>query len=188
SRHPSAGDVSVPDVTAHANCGRGPVPLPRAGPTRNLLMADQPPPAPPPVLNLWQESVVLRDQLLLAKQARRRKAIRVVMLMVAVVRVLLALLLWLSPIPQPYFAPIWIDDYQSRQVPPSWEVEHDREGLIAAGLFPRRSARAFQPLDHAQFTQELTSFSKRSAADTVVVYLAARARTGAERDAVYVLP
>src|SRR5262245_37570594 len=108
-------------------------------------MADEPKPAaPPPVPSLWRDTVSLREQMLRASQAKRRKILKVLLFMVAVVTAVMVMLLWLVPIPHPYFAGAWITDYQSRQLPPLLPAEHDRDAFRDGTYFLRRSPQAFQ--------------------------------------------
>src|SRR5256885_3189859 len=47
----------------------------------------------------------------------------------AVAGIIFGLLSWLQPVPRPYFVPIWITEYESRQLPVNAEAEPDREAL-----------------------------------------------------------
>jgi hypothetical protein len=151
-------------------------------------MADEPTTAADPAVpNLWRDTVSFREQVLRASQAKRRKIFKVLLAMLVLVGGIMAMLLWLVPIPQPYFAGAWITDYQSRQMPPLLEATHDRDAFRDGGYFLRHSSQAFQSVDRAALVQELNDLGHRSAVETVVLYLAGHARVGGEGE-VQVLP
>jgi len=148
-------------------------------------MADQPE-AELRVPNLWHETLAPHQQAVLKAQLRRHRAFRVLAMMLSLAVLLLVMLWWLSPIPQPYFAGLWIAN-ESRQIPLLFQADHDRDALRDGEYFRRTSPRAFQNLDREALLRELSDLSRRSLADTVVIYLSGHARTGPQGD-VQVLP
>ena len=139
------------------------------------------------VPNLWHETLAPHQQAVLKAQLRRHRAFRVLAVMLALALLIVVMLWWLSPIPHPYFAGLWITSNESKQIPLPFQTNRDRDALRDGGYFRRTSPNAFQNLNRETLLRELSDLARRSPADAVVVYLSAQARTGPQGD-VQVLP
>src|ERR1700742_2919483 len=60
--------------------------------------------------------------------------------MLALAGATVGLLSWLHPLPQPYFIPLWITEYESPRLPVRSQARSDWEALRAGRYFPRLSA------------------------------------------------
>jgi len=94
---------------------------------------------------------------------------------------------WLGPVPNPYFLPIIVTEYQAREIPFLPMAEADLEGLQQANLFPRASAQTLNCQEGHLILQALRNLENQAGHDTAIVYLAAHALLGAEGE-VLILP
>src|SRR5262249_54100950 len=86
------------------------------------------------------------------------------------------LLSWLHPLPQPYFIPLWITEYESPRLPVRSQARSDWEALRAGRYFPRLSADALTSQERPLLVAQLNKLRDLANKERVVVYLSAFAR------------
>lgn len=120
------------------------------------------------------------------KTSRRRlKIVLVLGAMAGLVAAIAAILTSLGPHSSPHFLPLIVTAQSSRAVPAVPMAAADRDGMKSGGHFA--SANKPERLDGERLRQQLADLKKRTAGDSLVVYLAAHAvRTG--DGALHVLP
>jgi hypothetical protein len=96
---------------------------------------------------------------------------------------IIGLILWIQPVRDPYFLPLWIDQYRDARIPLNPWAEPDRKALLAMG-WPEKSAFGRQEFELLK--SELASLENRTDRP-LVVYLCAQAVCD-DRGDVVVLP
>jgi hypothetical protein len=137
-----------------------------------------------PVARRWCEEPPAPAQVV--RLSRRQAVFPVLTVMLAFCGVIVGLLSWLRPLPRPYFVPLWITEYESREIPFLPGTRADRDALCQGNYFVQASASALAGQERQQLIQELTALRTRAASDAVVVYLSGRAGC-AGRGEVYLL-
>lgn len=119
--------------------------------------------------------------------ARGMKIFILLALMLALVGFIGGFLSWLGPPPSPYFLPLWVTEYQARQIPLLPMAQRDLESLQAGQYFTTVLGDAAARQDGHQMMRDLDGLRDIHTDQGVIVYLrahAVRAGTGE----VYILP
>jgi carboxypeptidase family protein len=123
----------------------------------------------------WRESE--RQRRAAVRRAVKRRAWRVAILVLAplLVVAMLGVLFWFEPLPDAYFVPLWVTEYESLDVPfIPWTTE-DRAAFSRGDYFARTSATAVLSQDADSLRAELQALRGWDRTSTVVVYLSAHA-------------
>src|SRR5207248_83020 len=77
------------------------------------------------------------------------------------------LLSWLSPITRPTLVGLWVNEYQSRQLPSPAHGLQDKQALLQSGLFAQVAQPAAAGPERHMLVRELKALANRSANETV---------------------
>lgn len=140
-----------------------------------------------PTPRLWRQQADKGEQLRLGDPTRSRKRLKLTALLLLVLGVLAGLVSWISPVPSPYYVPLWITEYRSAAVTPIPGALADRDALKLGNYFQRGSSDAFGSQEQHLLMRELLALRDRSAGESVVVYLCGRGGIN-EDNSPYILP
>jgi hypothetical protein len=122
---------------------------------------------------------------------RGKKIFALLAVMLALAGVIVGLIYWIKPRPEPYFLPLFITDYRAAEIPVIPLAQADREALCNSASLGERgyfgSVSAFTSQERRRLLDELEALKDREPARPVVVYLSAHARTGPSGE-VFILP
>ena len=145
------------------------------------------PPPPPSIPPLWRQNPTASGSTKRQADWRRWWIFVLLACILALAGALLGLLGWIRPLPHPYLFPVWVSNYQSRQVAFLPWAEQDHSALSQGGYISRVVNASLGSQDRRTITQEFALLGKLLPADSVVVYVNARARVG-PRGEVALLP
>lgn len=147
--------------------------------------------AAPPLVRRWRALETFADRRASYRETekQRHKNKIVFVLLVGIVGLLgafIGLLSWVHPIAGSYLVPLWITEYESRQLPVNAQADPDRAALQNGGYFPTIDENAFASQERHLLVQDLAALKERRTGP-VVVYLCAFAGRGEEGE-VTILP
>jgi hypothetical protein len=140
-------------------------------------MAEESPSPPSPSRRVgpstWRDRLARRQGGAETVKPRQRKALFLAGIILALVGVLVALLLWLRPVPRPQFAAFVIDEYSDARIPPVAWAEQDRKALDSLGWGGKNT---FTSQARNLLVRELNNLGKTMSSSTpLVIYLRAYA-------------
>src|SRR3954469_4165789 len=83
---------------------------------------------------------------------------------------LLGLLGWIRPLPHPYLFPLWVSNYQSRQISFLPWAAQDLHALSRGGYFAQIIEAPFDNQERRTLVEALALLKRRLPTDSVVVY------------------
>jgi hypothetical protein len=134
---------------------------------------------------LWREEIQDPLALTLPPPYKLRTIILVIAALLALAGLVVGLLFWVRPAPNPHFVPLWVTAYEAPQIPPIPNASQDLQALARGGYFANQPGSALSFRHGQRLLQELEQLT--DVHQPLVVYLSARALR-AEAGEVFLLP
>jgi hypothetical protein len=108
-------------------------------------------------------------------------------LILALVGFMGGIISWLGSVPNPYFLPLWVTEYQARQIPALPMARQDLESLRSGQYFARVLCDALTHQEGHHMAQELANLKNLPADQALVVHVHAHAVREGQGE-IYILP